>query len=201
MAVSEVQERRHPLQHRILHEILITSIILLIITGFYIHYPFVGGIGLMTVVRGIHFFCAAVLIVTSLLRVRCMFFGSTKDCRLFIPTWQDMKKLPAVINYYAYMGEEPVITTKYNPLQMLTYCLVIMLVLFQIISGLALMFPESWMSWFNYHLFHNEVQTRMAHHTVNWLMVIFIMIHTYLSIREKPHEIKDMHFFLGREGS
>jgi Ni/Fe-hydrogenase 1 B-type cytochrome subunit len=198
MAASRAVEARHPRRHRILHEIIITSIILLILTGFYIHRPFNVGINFMTIARGVHTFSAAVLVVAALLRVRCMFFGSTRDCRLFIPTWKDLKKLPAVINYYAYIGKEPVITTKYNPLQMLTYCLVIVLVLFQIVSGLALLFPESWMSWFNYHLFSNEVQSRMAHYVVNWLFVMFIMIHVYMSIREKPQEIKEMHFFLGK---
>ena len=97
----------------------------------------------MTVVRGIHFFFAAVLIVTSLVRVWYMFFGAHRDAGQFIPGWSDLKKLPSIINYYAYIGKEPVITKKYNPLQMITYCLAILLVLFQIISGLALFFPES----------------------------------------------------------
>jgi Ni/Fe-hydrogenase 1 B-type cytochrome subunit len=199
MATAQTQESRHTRQQRILHEILITSIILLILTGFYIHYPFATGIGfMMSVVRGLHFFCAAVMIVAALVRVGYMFFGSARDSRQFIPNRDDFKKLPAIINYYAYIGKEPVITKKYNPLQMISYCLAMILVLFQIISGLALLYPESWMSWFNYYIFGSEVQVRIAHDIVTWLLVIFIMVHFYMAIRE-PHPIKDMHFFLNKD--
>jgi Ni,Fe-hydrogenase I cytochrome b subunit len=33
----------------------------------------------------------------------------------------------------------------------------------------------------------------MAHFVVNWLFVMFLMIHVYLTIREKFSEIKEMH--------
>ena len=187
-------ETRHPMSFRILHELIMVSILLLIITGFYIHRPFVGGGGfLMSMMRGVHFFFAAVLIITTVVRVVAMFVGKDRDCRSFIPTGSDFKLLPSTINYYAYLGEKIEITRKYNPLQMLTYCLVFVLIAFQIISGFALRYPDGWLSWFNYGLFNNEIQVRIVHYIVNWLFVIFLMIHVYLNIREGFHEIKDMH--------
>jgi len=191
---------RHHLSFRILHELIITAIIFLIITGFYIHRPFVGGGGfLMSLVRGVHFFAAGILIIAAVLRILGMFFGRNRDWRSFIPTFADVKMLPNVINYYAYLGKEPDIKKKYNPLQMISYCLAFVLVVFQIVSGFALQYPDGWLRWFNYGLFNNEIQVRMAHYVINWLFIMFLMIHVYLTIREKVSEIKEMHLLSGSE--
>jgi Ni/Fe-hydrogenase 1 B-type cytochrome subunit len=185
---------RHPVAFRILHELIIVSIIFLIITGFYIHRPFVGGAGfLMSLTRGVHFFFAAVLVIAVMIRLIMMFVGKNRDWRSFIPAWSDFKLLPRMLAYYAYLGKEPELKKKYNPLQMITYCLAFILIIFQIISGLALKYPDGAFSWFNYGLFNNEIEVRIAHFVVTWLFVIFIMIHVYLTIREKFSEIKEMH--------
>jgi Ni/Fe-hydrogenase 1 B-type cytochrome subunit len=184
---------RHPLSYRILHELIMVSIIILIITGFYIHRPFVGGAGfLMAMVRGLHIFFAIILTISVVVRVIGMFVGKDRDWRSFIPTGSDIKLMPKIINYYAYIGDEPVLKKKYNPLQMFSYCLVFLMVIFQIISGLALRYVSAF-SWFNYGWFNNEIEVRMAHYVVMWLLIMFLMIHVYLTIREKFHEIKEMH--------
>ncbi|MFC1928483.1 cytochrome b/b6 domain-containing protein [Chloroflexota bacterium] len=194
MAASRIEEIRHPVAFRILHLLIVLSIVLLIITGFYIHRPFISGGGfLMSLVRGVHFFGAAVLIIAAVFRIIGMFFGRNRDWRSFIPTFADIKLLPNTINYYAYLAKEPDIKKKYNPLQMISYSLVFVLVVFQIVSGFALQYPDGWLSWFNYGLFNNEIQARMAHFIVNWLFVMFLMIHVYLGIREKFDEIKEMY--------
>ena len=153
----------------------------------------------MSLVRGVHFFAAGILIIAAVLRILGMFFGRNRDWRSFIPTFADIKMLPNVINYYAYLGKEPDIKKKYNPLQMISYCLAFVLVVFQIVSGFALQYPDGWLRWFNYGLFNNEVQVRMAHYVINWLFIMFLMIHVYLTIREKSSEIKEMHLLSGSE--
>jgi Ni/Fe-hydrogenase 1 B-type cytochrome subunit len=157
----QAKEKRHPLSFRILHELIMASIIILIITGFYIHRPFVGGGGfLMAMVLGMHFFFAAILIIATVVRVIGMFVGKDRDWRSFIPTGSDIKLLPRIINYYAYLSDEPVLKKKYNPLQMFSYCLAFV---------------------------------------VTWLFIMFLMIHVYLTIREKFQEIKEMHLLSGDE--
>ncbi len=194
MASKQTEETRHPLAFRILHELIMVAIILLVITGFYIHRPFVDGAGfLMSLSRGVHFFAAGILIIAAVMRVWGMFVGKNRDWRSFVPAFADIKLLPNVLNYYGYLGKEPVIKKKYNPLQMISYCLAFLLVIFQIISGFALQYPDGWLSWFNYGLFNNEIQARMAHYVVNWLFVMFLMIHVYLTLREKFGEIRQMH--------
>lgn len=202
MASSQTQISRHPMSFRILHEIIMVSIILLIITGFYIHGPFVGGGGvLMSIARGVHTFFAVVLIIAAVSRVIAMFIGRDRDWRSFVPTGADFKLLPRMLNYYAYVGKEPDVKKKYNPLQMISYCFVFLFIIFQILSGIALKYPDGAMNWFNYGLFPNEIVVRMAHYVVNWLLVMFIMIHVYLTIREKFSEIKEMHLLSGNEES
>jgi len=144
---------------------------------------------------------AGILIIAVLLRILGMFFGRNRDWRSLIPTFADIKLLPRTINYYAYLAKEPEIKKKYNPLQMISYSLVFVLVIFQIISGFALQYPDGWLSWFNYGLFNNEIQVRMAHYVVNWLFVMFLMIHVYLGIREKFDDIKEMYMLPGTEKS
>jgi len=108
--------------------------------------------------------------------------------------------LPKTINYYAYIGDEPVLKKKYNPLQMISYCIAFVLVIFQILSGLALHYVSAF-GWFNYGWFNNAIETRMAHFVVNWMFIIFLMIHVYLTIREKFQEIKEMHLLSSSEES
>jgi Ni/Fe-hydrogenase 1 B-type cytochrome subunit len=186
---------RHPLAQRILHEVILTSILLLVLTGFYIHRPFIGGAGfLMSMSRGVHFFAAALLIIGVVIRIALLFFGHNRDWRSFIPTFSDIKLLPGAILYYGYIGKEPEFRKKYNPLQMISYSLVFVLVIFQILSGFALISPDAaWISWLNYGLFNNEIVTRLAHYIITWLFVLFMMIHVYLTIRENFSQIMDMH--------
>jgi Ni/Fe-hydrogenase 1 B-type cytochrome subunit len=193
MAITK--STRHPLSYRILHELIMGSIIILIITGFYIHRPFIGGGGfLMSMTRGVHFFFAAILIIAVITRIVVMFVGKDRDWRSFIPTASDFKLFPAIINYYAYVGKEPVLVKKYNPLQMISYCLAFILIIFQILSGLAMKFPDNpAIRWFNYGFLNNSIETRVAHFVVTWLFIMFLMIHVYLTIREKFSEIREMH--------
>jgi Ni/Fe-hydrogenase 1 B-type cytochrome subunit len=187
------QQQKHPLFFRFLHQIILVSILFLILTGYYIHTPFdaAGGF-LMSLVRGTHFLFAALLTGAVVVRIVAMFVGRNRDWRSFLPSWSDLKKLPAVISYYMYLGKEPEIVKKYNPLQMITYTLVFVMILFQILSGAALLWPDTAFRWFNYSLFNNEVASRMAHFIVTWLFISYLMVHVYMGIREKSSEIRIM---------
>lgn len=200
MAKTQSTQARHPLSFKILHELIMWSIVALALTGFYIHRPFVEGGGfLMSMMRGVHNLFAIILIVSVVTRVVLMFTGRDRDWRSFLPTGSDFKLLGRTINYYAYISDEPVLTKKYNPLQMLSYCLAFVLVVFQILSGLALKYVVAF-SWLNFGWFGNPIEVRMGHYVVTWLFIMFIMVHVYLTIREKFHEIREMHLY-GQEPS
>ena len=194
MANSGILHRRHPLIFLILLRVTATSAFLLIITGFYIHYPIWsnGGGFLISMIRGVHFFVAGVLIISTLLRIFLLFFGKNRDWKSFLPSFKDIAILPKVACHYIHLCDMPEITKKYNPLQMITYTATFLLMLFQILSGLALMYPDGWMSWLNYGIFSSEVNTRVAHYVVNWILVLYLIVHTYLAIRDSFAETKEL---------
>ena len=200
MAEPQIQAERHPIPYRILHLVIITMVLILIVTGFYIHRPFIGGGGfLMSLAQGVHFFAAGILIIGVVLRILAMFFGRNRDWPSFIPNGEDIKLIPAVIAHYLHLRDMPELTKKYNPLQMITYIGVFLLAIFQIITGFALLYPEGWLGFINYGIFNNEIEVRMAHYIITWLFVLFLMIHVYLGIRENFPEIKVMYLMTKEE--
>ena len=192
MAVSRLRVVRHPLAYRILHELRMTSIVILIITGFYIHRPFVadGGGFLMSLMRGVHFFAAGLLIFVVLLRILGTFTGPYRDWPSFVIRGKDWKIMPKVMAHYLHLGPMPDQTRKYNAFQMLTYIWLLLLVFLQIVTGFALQYPDGWLSWFTYGIFNNEIAVRLAHYIITWLFLLFILIHTYMGIRESSHMMK-----------
>ncbi len=198
MANLDVQIKRHPTVFLILLRLILVSVLLLIVTGFYIHYPFIdNGWGfLMALMRGVHFFAAGVLTISVVLRVILMFFGKNRDWSSFLWNFRDIALLPRVIAHYMHLCDMPKLTKKYNPLQMLTYTFIFLLAIFQIVFGFALMYPDGWLGWLNYGIFGTEVNTRIAHYITMWIFVIFLIIHTYLVVRDSFKETKEV-FMVG----
>lgn len=93
----------HPLPFIITHWINLIAMILLIITGFYIHFPF--GAGFMGIARGTHVFCGFVLLINCLVRVVMAFFiksaptGGTRyqvaDYKTWLPQTDNRHQLGA----------------------------------------------------------------------------------------------------------
>jgi Ni/Fe-hydrogenase 1 B-type cytochrome subunit len=185
----------HPTVNRILHMVILVCILLLIVTGLYIHKPWMdNGLGfMMSMMRGVHFFAAFILIVAVIFRIVRMFAGRNKDINEFIPNKEDWQIFPAVVNYYARIGKKPVQKKRYNPLQMSSYIVVIVLAICQIITGFMLLYPDGGLSFLTYGLFNNELNVRVFHYIVTWLFIMFLMIHVYLGIRESMSEMKEMH--------
>ena len=200
MANSDVK-KRHPTVFLILLRLILVSVLLLIVTGFYIHYPIIsnGGGFLMALMRGVHFFAAGILTISVTLRIILMFFGKNRDWSSFIPNFRDIALLPRVILHYMHLGDMPETTKKYNPLQMIAYLVIFLVIVFQIILGFALMFPEGWLAGLNYGIFGSEVNTRIAHYIINWVFVLFLIVHTYLAIRDSFADTKEVFMVKGGE--
>jgi len=201
MANSDVQQKRHPLVFLILLRLTLVSVLFLIVTGFYIHYPFIGNGGgfLMSLMRGVHFFAAGILTISVALRVILMFIGKNRDWSSFLPSFRDVALVPKVVCHYMHLCDMPKISKKYNPLQMMTYTAAFLLAIFQIISGFALMYPEGGLAWFNYGIFGTEVNTRIAHYIINWVFVLFLIVHTYLAVRDSFADVKEVFMVKGEE--
>ena len=197
MAQLQDTKARHPMVNRILHQLIMGSIILLALTGFYIHMPFInnGGGFLMALMRGVHFASAGLLTIAFVVRVIWMFAGPHDDWKHFITGFRDLLLLPKVLLHYAHIAKKPAIVKKYNPLQMLAYCFAFVMALFQIITGFALQYPDGILRPIAYGVFGNTVNLRVAHYIVSWVFVIFILIHVYMAIRESFEDIKEIHLF------
>jgi Ni/Fe-hydrogenase 1 B-type cytochrome subunit len=193
--MADIAPARHPTSFRIAHFVFLTAIMLLIITGLYIHFPFLdnGGGFLMILMRGIHLFSAFTFTATIIFRVIFMFAGKDRDWAAFLPNWNDVLLLPQIVTHYMHFGAMPRLTKKYNPLQMMVYAAIFLLALFQILSGFAMMYPDGWLAWFNYGVFGTEYNTRIAHYIIMWLFVMFISVHLYLGIRDAFDEMREMH--------
>ncbi|MFA5628699.1 MAG: cytochrome b/b6 domain-containing protein [Dehalococcoidales bacterium] len=197
MTNTESQGARHTPLFSKLHGLIMSSILILIVTGFYIHYPFIDGQGfLMSLARGVHFLAAGVLTVAGLTRFIMMFIGKNRDWKSFIWTFKDLALLPKVVGHYLHLCKEPALSKKYNPLQMATYFLVFIFIIFQVLSGLAMLFPNAFV-WFNIAWFDSAVNTRIWHYIINWVFVFILMIHLYLNIRQArtndAEDIKQIH--------
>ena len=82
---------------------------------------------------------------------------------------------------------------------MMTYTAVFLLAILQIFFGFALMYPDGWLAWLNYGIFGTEVNTRIAHYIINWVFVLFLVVHTYLAIRDSFKDTKEVFMVEGGE--
>ena len=195
MADTKEIQSRHPLIFRILHSTLMISILVLVVTGLYIHKPFTAtGWGMMmSMMRGVHFFAAGVLTITVGLRILGMFARRYGDWKDFVPSGGDLKSLPKVIAYYAHLAGEMGSYTKYNALQKIVYGGVFVVAIVQILLGFAIQYVEGWLRFINYGIFVSEVHTRVLHYILTWAFILFLVIHVYMAIRENFEEMKTMH--------
>lgn len=182
--------------NRILHWIRALVITGLIITGFYIAYPFLSSEGstdklLFGKWAMWHFILGFILISSGLLRIYLFFFG--KDSEGELRSLKDVLSIRSWIvqlKSYFFIGE---LRKKglYGPLQFITYTAIMLLVVVASVTGLVLYV----------HVYHQGVggllyepmraieawigglaKVRYIHHITMWGYLIFIPIHIYLVI-------------------
>ena len=165
----------HPFAQRLSHYINLINFIILVYTGFRIHFPSPGMS--MSAFRNLHFIFAYILIINGVVRFYISFFGKNKDYDSFFLNKQDVKTLWPQIKYYLFMGKHPK-TGKYNPLQKLAYIALPILTLIQAFTGLILYRPE---------YFGNLAAkvggiyaVRGLHYDIMWILIAIIAIHVYL---------------------
>lgn len=184
---------------RFCHWIWVTCMLVLFFTGLYIGDPmFIGTQGneptfavtylfSMESIRSLHFMAAFIFIACILLRLYLFF--TYPGNRLFpnFFTRQYWRGLGVMLGYYSFLrSSHP--TYIRNPIAGTAYLLVYVLMMMQIVTGLAMyamIRPESLLaillapinSWLG-----NEYTTHVVHHTINWIFSIFVLIHVYLVI-------------------
>ena len=137
----------------ITHWINLVAMILLIITGFSIHFPFWGGF--MGIARGVHVFLGFVLFINCIVRVIMAFFvksapdGGTRyqvtDYKTWLPQADNRHQLGAWIRYYLFFKKDHPLGAKLGVPQKISYLAIPILIIVMFYTGLALWAPT--MNW------------------------------------------------------
>lgn len=167
---------------RLMHWIHLISILSLIITGFFIRYKLFES-HLQMWKR--HHYCFMLLIVANLIvRFIYAFVGKTKTYKDFAIGKKDILNTPQVIQYYLFLRDHYTHVAKYASLQKLTYNMFWILLIFQTITGMAILAPEAFLSWINQPIATSVLFMRVLHVGITWFYIIATTIHVYLSFTE-----------------
>lgn len=187
---------------RIWHWINALGIVVLAITGYFIGSPLPSLSGeasdhfLMGYIRFTHFAAAYIVIIGFVFRVYWAFVGNDHAREIFLHNifrktywtglWHEVK-------WYLFMTKEPEKFTGHNPLAIfIMHWFFVWGIVFMIFTGLALygegtgagtwqhvMF-SSWLI----PLFGQSQDVHTWHHLGMWLIIIFVIIHIYVAVRE-----------------
>jgi Ni/Fe-hydrogenase 1 B-type cytochrome subunit len=190
-----MQYERHPAWSvllRLFHWCFALSIVVLVTTGFYIHYPWTntmvidGSTGFpVATMRYIHFLAGFVFTAALLVRLYLLIFGNRQERFWdFLPiTPRNIKNLFATLKYYLYLTDEHDHRLGHNALAGMAYFVTFLVALLQIISGLYLLYPESafWQKW-GFAVFGPQQQGRWIHYLIMWYFIFFAAVHLYIVI-------------------
>jgi Ni/Fe-hydrogenase 1 B-type cytochrome subunit len=181
--------------YRIDHWVRVASIVVLVITGFYIHRPsptFAGATPdqwseLMSQVLFAHYVAGYVFTLTLVTRVYRAFNSKfDADWRDFV-SWQIIRDMPQTLLYFLFLRKRHKKYRRYDPLQALTYLFMAVLAVVQILTGFALYHgtvfglaaPDSF-RWVSYVL-GGDSNTRLVHYLNMWVFVVFTLVHVYMA--------------------
>jgi Ni/Fe-hydrogenase 1 B-type cytochrome subunit len=183
---------------RAMHWAAAVSVVVLVVTGFYIGKPYFITHGeasahyLMGWMRFLHFAAAGVFVATAIIRVYWLFAGNQFERlkALFPGRKQDWINMMKQVKFYLMIQPEKAPHyLGHNPLQQFSYTGLYAVAIAQVITGFA-MYGQSRPGGFWYTLFGWVVPllggiqvVHFVHHMLTWVFLIFIPIHIYLALR------------------
>jgi Ni/Fe-hydrogenase 1 B-type cytochrome subunit len=174
------------------HWTRVLSVAVLVVTGFYIHWPFMGGgpeSFIMANMRFLHFVFAYVLILGLIIRLYMAVFSRfDADCWDFL-TIGNITNLPDIAGYYLFLKSSHKDYRKYNPLQALAYLAMAVCIVIMALTGCAIYHGNLFgvipcpagFTWVN-GIMGGEPNTRLVHLAITWFFIIFTVIHVYMSL-------------------
>ena len=182
----------HPVEARIYHYIHIVSIITLVFTGFFIHYPFFAAS--MKTMRFLHFVAMYVVVFNLVMRLSLAFLSKNRDYKNFGLGMIVWRNLFGTLAYYLFLKKElpKEVQGIYNPPQRLTYVLFIPLIILQAMTGFALYTPTAGYFLWLTSLVGGLEMVRVWHFAVMWVFILLTSVHIYLSIFEDFGQFKYM---------
>jgi Ni/Fe-hydrogenase 1 B-type cytochrome subunit len=143
-AVTQVRVYVWEMPVRVSHWLTVASVAVLAFTGYYIHDPFIIARGrddyLMATMRFIHLIAGFVFIASFILRMYWFFRGNEwAHWSNFIPVrrrrWEGMGEM---VRYYSFLRKDLVHYVGHNALAGVTYTVIFLLMLWEILTGLAM---------------------------------------------------------------
>lgn len=186
---------------RLWHWVNALCVTVLAITGYLIAHPLPTQPGqasdnfLMGYIRFAHFAAAYIFAVGFLGRLYWAFVGNRHARQIFSPPFADLgwwKEVLFELRWYLFLEKAPKKYLGHNPLaQVGMFFLFTLPAVFMIFTGFAL-YGEgeglgSWQShWFGWliPLMGGSQAVHSWHHLVMWIIVCFVIIHTYVATRE-----------------
>lgn len=183
---------------RLMHWIAAISIVLLVVSGFWIGRPFFMGAAQSTSSFGtqwarlIHFTAGMLLGVTAIVRVYWLLAGNRYERfkALFPVRPRDLRNLFKQMRFYLFMPPKAMPAyIGHNPMAQLSYTVTYMAAALMVVTGFCLYtttHPEGWM----YAVFYPATSllgglqnVRLIHHILTWFFIMFVPVHVYLSMR------------------
>jgi len=181
---------------RIAHWLVFFSILVLAATGFYIGDPLIGVSGpardhfVMGTMRVIHLYAAIVFSLAVLFRMYWLFAGNRyARWDQYLPVSRErLRNTWEAIKFFSYLRRDPLPYAGQTATAGLSYAGVFLIQFVMMFTGLALYTvyaaPNSVFQAFGFliPLFGGLQIARLIHHIGMWLLLIFMVIHVYLSV-------------------
>jgi Ni/Fe-hydrogenase 1 B-type cytochrome subunit len=129
---------------RVSHWFIFLPVVVLSFTGYYMHNPFIVGKGstafMMGTVRFTHLVAGFVFISAFLLRLYWFFVGNSwSNWRAFVPLHRrQWRGMGGMVAYYSFLRRDLLHHVGHNALAAVTYLVMFVLMLIEILTGLAL---------------------------------------------------------------
>ena len=194
----------HPLIFVVTHWVNLIAMVLLIVSGFYIHFPLIAG--WMGVARGVHIFCGFVFFINMLVRCIASFivksspYGGSReveaDYKSFFPQKANRHQFGAWIKYYLFLKKDHPLGGKYGVPQKLAYIALPPLIFVMFITGLALWGPTMEYGFLAAltDFVGGPMVMRIIHYYLMWVFILFTFIHVYLATIEGMAPVRIMFF-------
>jgi Ni/Fe-hydrogenase 1 B-type cytochrome subunit len=178
--MEKKEEMHHPLFARFVHWAIVISMLMMALTGLYIHdanwMPIFSHLSL---VWPLHYAFGVILVL--LVAARIAYSAQSKDYEDLVMKPKHFKDLLPVFKYYLFIQKEEPKQGKYNAGQRMTYSAVwVPLLLVQLATGIAL------------YLETGDVWLRVIHYVVTWIFIATIVAHIYLGAIHGWKVVKSM---------
>jgi Ni/Fe-hydrogenase 1 B-type cytochrome subunit len=178
---------------RIFHWIMVLSLVVLTVTGFYMHYPFLVQTSprawAMGTMRFTHEIFGFILISVLLLRIYWFFMGNEwARWRAWVPLRRDQwQSIKSMAQYYSYQRREPYPEIGHNSLAAACYLAIFGLLLIECVTGIVLYgvvsgshFLRITVGWIPHVI---DIQyIRLCHYFVMFCFMAFVIHHVYSAV-------------------